>query len=127
MVRLGQHLQQLLETVSMLVHLTLLLEHFDLFLVDKLLNALKFGKVLLLVLFYECLQSGLSGRNLAPRLLLRGNPSLLLRFKLLTSLVFRIEQILDDFALLLNLCIDAAEVVQKQIDPMLEFFSALAA
>ena len=43
----------------MFMHLTLLLDHFDFLLVDELLDSLKFGEVLLLVLFYEDLQSSL--------------------------------------------------------------------
>ena len=43
----------------MFMHLTLLFDHFDFLLVNELLDALKFGKVLFLVLLYEDLQSSL--------------------------------------------------------------------
>ena len=54
----------------MFMHLTLLLDHFDFLLVDELLDALKFGEVLFLVLFYEDLQSSLQGCYFTPHLLL---------------------------------------------------------
>ena len=111
----------------MLMHLTLLLEHFDLLLVNKLLNALKLCEVFFLVLLYEYLQSRFCCCDLASHLFLRSLAALFLSFKLLSSLVLRCKKILDDLALLFNICIDLAKVIQEQIDPVLKLFPALAA
>ena len=109
------------------MHLTLLLEHFDLLLVNKLLNALKLCEVFFLVLLYEYLQSRFCCCDLASHLFLWCLAALFLSFKLFSSLVLRCKKILDDLALLFNICIDLAKVIQEQIDPVLKLFPALAA
>ena len=108
------------------MHRILLFDHFGLLLIYQLLDALKVGKIDLLVRLSKFEKSLLHDFYLLPDALFARHPTLLLRLKLAASFALVFEKLLNLLALSLNLAIDLAEVTLKALHPHCLLSASLA-
>ena len=108
------------------MHRILLFDHLGLLLIYQLLDALKVGKIDLLVRFSKFEKSLLHDFYLLPDALFARHPTLLLRLELAASFALVFEKLLNLLALSLNLAIDLAEVTLKALHPHCLLSASLA-